>query len=163
MQQKATFLQRLFARIIDGILLSILITVCYYLFKDLDSIENSHIQSDVTGIGVLIRWLLYYPIMEANGGTIGKRVVKIKTVSADTNMNPSLLQSYKRTVYLLLPFIASLAVLVLATKLFKVEVNVLNYTAFVVIIQTLWMIIAPMIVIDGYRMHDKFAGMNVIK
>lgn len=113
--QFASFGQRLLARFIDGILVAIASTFLAYLIgKDPGSIDTF-----ARGGGPWLFFWLYQPILEASGGTIGKRLVGIRPINLSTGTTPSLSNCYGRSLFsflllilLVLPaFIGCLAVL----------------------------------------------------
>lgn len=96
----ANFFQRFAARLID-----IFIVSCIALFISISFYEDSERLSSIIGISVSLYYFLYYPLMEAKGGTIGKGVVSIKTLNLRTGNNITLSNSYLRTLFQIGPFL----------------------------------------------------------
>lgn len=95
-QKLATFLQRAFARTIDttiiiGIAYGVELLSVYFIKKDnpynTDFIIKSVSQA-MPAFALMLWVLLYSPIMESTGGTIGKRIMRIKLVDLDTGAIP---------------------------------------------------------------------------
>ena len=101
----ASFSQRLIAKLIDIIIIGLVA----WPFSGLaiDKEQSVYTYENYTGIqlafGYLIFYVLYYPICEAIGGTLGKRALSIKAVSIDTLKSVSIKQSYKRGFFLSWP------------------------------------------------------------
>lgn len=108
----ANFFQRFAARLIDVIIVSILVWPLSHFLSDKEpsayNYENYKGMKSV--IGILLFYLLYYPILEGSGGTLGKQILSIKSVSADTLKPISFGQSYKRSLLLSWPIFISFIV-----------------------------------------------------
>lgn len=91
----ANLTQRVFARLIDLVFFSIiLIPLGLFIpweeyYKDADSLFLLLL--------IVIRWLIYYPVMEFSGGTLGKRLIGLRSLSEGTIQHPSLRQAYRKT------------------------------------------------------------------
>ena len=95
-QKLATFFQRAVARTIDT---AIILGIGYgsqvlsiYLIKkgepyNVDFIAKS-VQETMPAFALMIWVLLYSPIMESTGGTVGKRIMRIKLVDLNTGQTP---------------------------------------------------------------------------
>jgi uncharacterized RDD family membrane protein YckC len=89
----ATFVQRVIARLIDmavmlGITLSINFIAIHYIRKsniyNADYVIDQFMPFAEYGLPIILWALFYSPLLEATGGTIGKRMVGIKLVDEDT-------------------------------------------------------------------------------
>ncbi len=159
--KNATVVQRFFSRIIDGVIFAIIGIVIYAM----NDKTNEQLKVDIIGGLFGVRWLLYYPILEYTGGTVGKWVVNIRTVSNVENSNVTLFQGYKKVFFLFIPTLVGLLVLFLGLIVFRdmSPSAYYGYTFMMVIFQQLWMYIAPLITTkSGARIHDSFAGLKTI-
>lgn len=164
----ATFSAKLIARIIDGAILSF---VAFLAAKVLitDTTENaSAYQSDLLGVFFLLRWCLYYPIMETYGGTIGKRVMNIKTVKANTYEDVRWTNGLSKLIYLIKPSLYFLPVLIVVKLLVEFsdyEVSTVFMWIFNIYfcVQFLYFIIVPLIIKNGQSLHDRYAKTITIK
>lgn len=122
---KATFGQRMLSRIIDFIAVFILSIIPYaillsiykgsegfrlfenqfsnFLPPNFNTVELSLVCLDLLILG----FFLYYPILETLGGTIGKRVVGIKTIMIDTQNAPNIFVAFGFSMLLLIFFIVA--------------------------------------------------------
>ncbi len=99
----ASFGQRLLARLIDVVIVTVIpaITIASLFFDDSQSLS----QNPLGGILFLVFWLLYYPIMECSGGTIGKRIVGIQSISLQTGKPIGIGMAYLRSLIQIWPIL----------------------------------------------------------
>lgn len=91
----ATFGERLIARFIDSIILG---TLGFLLVSTFFLHSESFI-----GAYFLIVQLIYYPIFECNGGTIGKRVIGIRPANMNNGETPNFNSTFKRALFVVSP------------------------------------------------------------
>jgi len=98
----ASTANRVFARLLDILIYYSLAIIVYetIIYKN-DHYNNKMLLTWILLYGLMIRWLVYYPLMEASGGIWGKRILGIKTVSRETGLPITIKQSYKRTWYII--------------------------------------------------------------
>ncbi len=99
----ASFGQRLLARLIDVVIVTVIpaIAIASLFFDDSQSLS----QNPLSGILFLVFWLLYYPIMECSGGTIGKRIVSIQSISLQTGKPIGIGMAYLRSLIQIWPIL----------------------------------------------------------
>ena len=83
----ATWGKRALARLID-------VTIIYVLSE---VISGNKVQVFAI-LGTFLFYFVYYPILESTGGTIGKRIIGIKTVLIISKKSPNILTSYFRSI-----------------------------------------------------------------
>lgn len=113
----ASFGQRTLARIIDVLIIGIIAGVLGFMIGSNINIQTMPKQESIKALsqlfGIILFWFIYQPIFETKGGTIGKKIVGLKTISLNTYQEPNLLNSYGRSLIvpliMLLPIIASFA------------------------------------------------------
>ena len=106
----ATFLQRVFARLIDTIILLSISYACWlacigYVKNDIGYDSAFVIKSMQWTIPAfaLVLWSLFYsPVMEATGGTIRKRIMRIKLVDPATMKTPYFRDCVARSIIYLI-------------------------------------------------------------
>lgn len=111
----ASFFQRVISRLVDtaiilGITYSIQYVAFYFIQKDniynADYIEHGLSQA-APALAIMIWVLLYSPIMESTGGTIGKRLMGIKLVDENSLQVPPFRNFIVRTwIYLVFIILA---------------------------------------------------------
>lgn len=95
-QRLATFLQRAIARTIDtsiiiGISYGVQVLSVYFIKNDNPYNVNyivSSVQQAMPAFALMMWVLLYSPVMESTGGTVGKRIVRIKLIDLETGKTP---------------------------------------------------------------------------
>ncbi len=110
--QYASFVQRLTARLIDTaivLVLSYIIQQLAVAFIKTDNIYNVEfilrsLDQAVPALAIMMWVLVYSPVMESMGGTIGKRIVGIQLLSEKTLQIPAFRFCFGRT-WLYLVFI----------------------------------------------------------
>ncbi len=116
----ASFLQRVISRLIDTAIIllitySIQIVAFYFIKKD--EIYNADyimtgLSQAMPALAIMIWVLLYSPLMEASGGTVGKRIVGIKLVSEHTLGMPPyrnfMIRSWVYLVFIIIAVIPSI-------------------------------------------------------
>ena len=115
----ASFTQRVFARLIDMVFVGAITFGVYLLMKNTIGAnnENEALLQNMTYLvetsSVIIFCMIYYPVLEAFGGTIGKRIVGIKPLDEFTLQSPSLANCLGRgiiyMVFLALMVVPSIA------------------------------------------------------
>lgn len=113
----ASFIQRVMARIVDT---AVVLMIAYGLGLiflrfvrnnndyNVDYISKS-IQQALPALALMIWVLLYSPIMESTGGTLGKRLVGIKLVDLSSNELPVFRMCMARTwVYMIFVVLAGI-------------------------------------------------------
>lgn len=126
--QYANFWLRVIARLIDTAIVLGVAFATYYSFLDFIRADNPHnadyiasrLLDAVPAFALMLWVLLYSPVMESTGGTVGKRIVGIQLVKAKNNQVPEFRYCMARTwIYLVLfvlaivpSVVACLAVLV---------------------------------------------------
>lgn len=163
----ASFWKRLIARIIDTLINTLLVIILSKIII---------IPADgkkVLALFLFLFYLFYYPIMEANGVTIGKRIMNIKSVSSKSLLNISLKQAYKRSLF----FIWSFLVLIFLGVIFGVlnrisDINANNdlitlaIIIFLVLIFLLSSILGPLALLWSKKKqgwHDQWSDTYVIE
>ncbi|MFN9113820.1 MAG: RDD family protein [Bacteroidota bacterium] len=168
--QFATFWQRFAARIIDGLVLSVLSMAFYYMAGfdegvsyDVQTNRYNRMQIFISVSNFLLFYVLYYPFFEANGGTIGKRVFSIAPVAVDSMKTISLGQAYKRSLALIWPVFALIAVLLYASYANHFLESTFNF------VMVMWIVfgaVGPLAMIWSSRKqgwHDAWADTVVVK
>lgn len=155
--------QRVVARIIDGIILACIGSIIYYLKVNFNPSRSPYADyTDAVGASYFIRWILYYPLLEANGGTFGKLICRLRTVSMTTQKTASLIQGYKKTFFMLIPFVLTIFVVIILS--FRNNDTIFTISLIGFVMQFLWATLIPLIKDkNGNRIHDTFAGITVIQ
>jgi uncharacterized RDD family membrane protein YckC len=87
------FFLRIGARLIDGAILFVGLAIFSQVF-----LQGYDIIEAAKNLSVLSFYFFYYPILESNGGTFGKRILGIETVDSKSNSTISLSASYLRSL-----------------------------------------------------------------
>jgi len=111
----ASFGQRLGARFIDILISGIVALLLIYNIPVLEAlIDGSSFPYASRLANVAFFCFLYQPIFEATGGTIGKRIMGLRTINLMTGEAPSLSNSYSRSslyflfvIFLVIPAVVS--------------------------------------------------------
>jgi uncharacterized RDD family membrane protein YckC len=107
----ASFRQRLFARMIDGFLSSIIFGTIYFIVVSLfDSQTSTDIDNLESILGLSFFLLIYYPILDSLGGTVGKKIMGIKSVLKYNLDTPGKSDTYRRSYFLAYPFIVPMVI-----------------------------------------------------
>jgi uncharacterized RDD family membrane protein YckC len=118
--QYASFVQRLIARLIDTAIvlsLSFIIQQSAVSFIKSDNLYNVEfilrsLDQAVPALAIMIWVLVYSPVMESTGGTLGKRIVGIQLLSEQTLQVPAFRFCFGRTwlylVFIVLALIPSI-------------------------------------------------------
>jgi uncharacterized RDD family membrane protein YckC len=127
----ATFWQRAAARIIDtAIIAGIVWFIQYWAIDFIRSDQNQNeafillrVKQAMPAFGLIIWFLLYSPILESLGGTVGKRILRIQLVDEKTMSVPAFRLCSARSwlymvfvVLLILPAIASCLAVFISPK-----------------------------------------------
>jgi uncharacterized RDD family membrane protein YckC len=101
---------RFLARLIDGIIVGIAYVIIYTVLLGATSYFLAVFVSGVVGAAL---YLGYFGYMESNRGqTLGKQVMKLKTVGPDGQSNPTMNEAIKRNIWYafgVVPFVGGLA------------------------------------------------------
>lgn len=160
--KKATTVQRVFSRLID-ITIFTLIGWMIYKMRFLRGEIPSNFLGELNGFLTMVYLFLYYPLMESIGGTIGKQLTGIKTVSVVNKGEPTILQGYKKAIIITLPMLLCVVIMVLLLSFGISWAIALEVLAILSMIQGLWGAILPFIISkSGLRFHDNFAKVDVI-
>jgi uncharacterized RDD family membrane protein YckC len=108
--QPGNLLDRFLARLIDGIIVGIVYFIVYVVLLSATSYFLSVFLSGVVGAAL---YLGYFGYLESNRGqTLGKQVMKLKTVGPDGHSNPTMNEAIKRNIWYafgVVPFVGGLA------------------------------------------------------
>jgi hypothetical protein len=112
--------------------------------------------------GFVIYYFLYSPIMEARGGTLGKKIIKLQTIDIRSRKEPSFSQTYKRSLFTIGPVI----VLIIYWFIFPFFIDTrdpsffLLFTFFLIfILPSIAMLWSP----TKQCWYDKFSNITIIK
>ena len=121
--QPGNLLDRFLARLIDGIIVGIVYAIIYAVLQAGTSYWTAVF---VSGIVAAVLYIGYFAYFESSRGqTIGKQVMKLRTVGPDGQSNPTTNEAVKRNIWYLfdiVPCIGPLAVLV-SVILIAVNIN----------------------------------------
>jgi uncharacterized RDD family membrane protein YckC len=121
--QPGNLVDRFLARLIDGIIVGIVYFILYIVLLSATSYFLAVFLSGVVGAAL---YLGYFGYLESDRGqTIGKQVMKLKTVGPDGSSNPTMNEAIKRNIWYALgviPFLGGLAELA-AVILIAVNIN----------------------------------------
>jgi uncharacterized RDD family membrane protein YckC len=173
----ANFGERFIARIIDIIFTSVpgYILASILFSKEFTSSDAGLKLFSATIIGLFIYYPLYSPIMEARGGTFGKKFAKLQTIDIGSHKAPSLSQTYKRSLFSIVPSIVVLIVFnAIISLIFKSRILnnsnpdyfLIAFYGFTFLIILLINLLPPIAMLwsptkQGW--HDKFSKIVVIK
>jgi len=154
----ASFWERVFSRLIDSILLGIF---QFILFTILNTDPNNRV-----GYGMLLSFLVYFPLMEWKGGTLGKQAIGLITLDIKTKMTPSFGQALRRSLFLIGP-IFLISFLAIPIILIFPNNNIVASASFTIIglAMLCFLVGAPLAVLwTQFRQgwHDKFADIIVV-
>lgn len=116
----ANFSDRLIARIIDQILITLVAYLILSINMQLEKIDTPQRFSVVFLVGLLIYHIIYSPIMESLGGTFGKKIARTQTIDILNGKAPSIGQTIKRTAFIIVPMFL---ILILTTKISNAMLN----------------------------------------
>jgi uncharacterized RDD family membrane protein YckC len=123
----ASFWLRVVARLVDTAIVLAVAYAIYYSFVGVIREDNTinadyiinNLKQAVPALALMIWVLVYSPIMEATGGTIGKRIVGIKLVDEKTLQTPDFRYCMARTwVYLVLVVLAVIPAVIACLAVF---------------------------------------------
>jgi uncharacterized RDD family membrane protein YckC len=121
--QPGNLLDRFLARLIDGIIVGIVVGIIYGILNAATSYWTGLF---INGIVGAVLFTGYFAYMESNRGqTIGKQVMKLRTVGPDGQSNPTMNEAIKRNIYYtfgIVPCLGGLAELI-AAILIAVQIN----------------------------------------
>jgi uncharacterized RDD family membrane protein YckC len=135
--QPGNLLDRFLARLIDGIIVGIVVGIIQTIFQ---SAVGYWAGLFVGGVVGAILFTGYFAYMESNRGqTIGKQVMKLKTVAPDGHSNPTMSEAVKRNIYYTFGIVPCLGPIAELIAVIMIAVNINS---------------------DPQRQHffDKFAG-----
>jgi uncharacterized RDD family membrane protein YckC len=108
--QPGNLVDRFLARLIDGIIVGIVYVILYFVLLSTTSYFLAVFLSGVVGAAL---YLGYFGYLESDRGqTIGKQVMKLKTVGPDGQSNPTMNEAIKRNIWYafgIIPFVGGLA------------------------------------------------------
>ena len=111
--QPGNLLDRFLARLIDGIIIGIVVGIVQTIFQNAVGYWTGLFAGGIVGA---VLFLGYFGYMESNRGqTLGKQVMKLKTVGPDGQSNPTMSEAIKRNIYYafgIVPCLGSLAELI---------------------------------------------------
>ena len=115
----ATFIQRLKACVIDIFIMIGVGAIIYQPIKSssMELLEES--DKNILGPSLVLAVILYHiyqPIMECVGGTFGKKMINLKTISIGTRKAPNFFQSFFRSNVFFSPFLLAILVYVFSDK-----------------------------------------------
>lgn len=158
-----SYWDRLLARIFDGLIFTAIgyIAAHYLTNPSEDSYRND--VSAISSVLFAIQWFLYYPIMEGNGGTLGKRFQGLKTLSTRPGASANFIQGYAKMLRFMWPiFIAiPLAFLLGYNGLDSIEFMVIGVPG--VYCAYLFFAVPGSVDENNQGKHDKYAKLMVIK
>jgi uncharacterized RDD family membrane protein YckC len=135
--QPGNLLDRFLARLIDGIIVGIVVGILQFVFQAAIGYWAGMFIGGVIGAVLFIGYFAY---LESNRGqTLGKQVMKLKTVGPDGHSNPTMNEAVKRNVYYAFGIVPCLGPLAELAAIIVIAVNINS---------------------DPQRQHffDKFAG-----
>jgi uncharacterized RDD family membrane protein YckC len=107
-------LDRFLARFIDGIIVGIAFWIVYVIL--MGAINSYFLGLFVTGIVAAVLYIGYFAYMESERGqTLGKQLMKLKTLGPDGASNPTMEQAVRRNIWYafdIFPILGGLAMLV---------------------------------------------------
>ena len=116
-------LDRFLARLIDGIIVGVVYVIGYVI---LNSVFDYWLTLFLSGVVAAVLYIGYFAYFESERGqTVGKQVMKLKTVGPDGVSNPTMNEAVKRNIWYafgIVPCIGSLAELA-AVILIAVNIN----------------------------------------
>jgi uncharacterized RDD family membrane protein YckC len=130
-------LDRFLARLIDGIIVGIVYAIIYFVLMSATSYWTAVF---ISGLAGAVLYMGYFAYFESDRGqTIGKQVMKLKTVGPDGQSNPTMNEAVKRNIWYLLGIIPCVGGLAELAAVILIAVNINS---------------------DPQRQHwfDKFAG-----
>lgn len=158
MQRKyASFSDRLSAIMVDYFIICFLSLIVYHLGQFNEELVEVSIKEFVFLSSILFYRLLYSPIMESTGGTMGKRMYKLQVVSIHSLKPPNFFQTFVRSNF----FIGSALIIYLILKN-VVEIDILYFFSFPLLLMTM----SPFFIfVTGKRrtIEDKLASVLVLK
>jgi uncharacterized RDD family membrane protein YckC len=108
--QPGNLVDRFLARLIDGIIVGIVYFILYIVLLSATSYFLAVFLSGVVGAAL---YLGYFGYLESDRGqTIGKQVMKLKTIGPDGHSNPTMNEAIKRNIWYafgIIPFVGGLA------------------------------------------------------
>lgn len=158
-----SYWDRILSRVFDNI---IFVAVGYVLSRYYTSPDSDEYQSKISEISVFlfaVRWFVYYPLMEANGGTIGKRLQGLKTISTRQNKPANFIQGYAKVLKFMWPLFISvpLAIVLGYNGLDTLEIWVIAVPS--VYCVYIFYAIPGSVDANNQGKHDKAAQLMVIK
>jgi len=121
--QPGNLLDRFLARFIDGLIVGV---VYFILYMVLLAATSYFLAVFLSGVIAAALYIGYFAYMESDRGqTVGKQVMKLKTLGPDGHSNPTMNEAVKRNIWYALgaiPFLGGLAELA-AVILIAVNIN----------------------------------------
>jgi uncharacterized RDD family membrane protein YckC len=120
--QPGNLLDRFLARLIDGIIVGIPYWIIYAIMM---SATSYFLGLFFSGIVLAVIALGYFGYMESNRGqTIGKQVMKLKTVGPDGHSNPTMNEAVKRNIWYAFGIVPILGGLAELASVILIAVNI---------------------------------------
>ena len=157
----ANFGERFLARLIDVVLVTVIPAICITQILKVED-PQSLFMNGLNGILYLVFWLVYYPIMECTGGTVGKRIVGIQSVSLQWQKPISAGMAYMRSLIQIWP---TLLMGIAFYVSFRYRIEMRSTMTFLTVCCILFMItpIAMLWTKERQGYHDLWTGTHVIK
>lgn len=156
----ASFGQRLLARLLDVVIVTVIpaIAIASLFFDDSQSLS----QNPLSGILFLVFWLLYYPLMECSGGTLGKRIVGIQSISLKTRKPIGIGKAYKRSLIQVWPLLLMGIAFAMS---FEYQIEMRSTITFLLVCYILFALtpLAMLWTKDKQGYHDLWTGTHVIR
>lgn len=167
----ASFGQRTLARIIDVLIIGIIAGVLGFMIGSNINIQTMPKQEAIKALsqlfGIILFWFIYQPILETKGGTIGKKIVGLKTISLKTYQEPNLLNSYGRSLIvplmMLLPIIMMLLLIIGSFTAYFLSYGIIIIFFLIAFVLVALDHLAPLRSQKKQTWHDKAANIAVIE
>jgi uncharacterized RDD family membrane protein YckC len=95
--QPGNLLDRFLARLIDGIIVGVVIAILNFILQAGMSYWTATFISGVIGAVLVTGYFVYFE--SERGQTVGKQVMKLKTVGPDGQSNPTVNEALKRNIW----------------------------------------------------------------
>lgn len=110
-----TYSGRVISRLIDTALFVAIGFIAIKITTNPDNDDYRQQSGQIMSFLFFARWGLYYPLMEANGGSIGKRMMGLKTISTRNYKTGNFIQGYTKLLKFAWPVLLIIPLLLLAT------------------------------------------------
>jgi uncharacterized RDD family membrane protein YckC len=120
--QPGNLLDRFLARLIDGIIVGIALLVINIVLQASMSYFSAVFVSGVVGAAL---YLGYFAVMESSRGqTLGKQVMRLRTLAPDGQSNPTIDEALKRNIYYAFAAVPCLGALAELISVILIAVNI---------------------------------------